>query len=78
MASMDPVEQQNIVKAIEADPLSDADIKRVLGRGCRIIKYSQLRRYSSIEGLLRKDIDYVILLYQDHPNRGPLALRMSV
>ena len=70
MVLVDPTRQQNIIKAIEADPLSDADIKRVLGRGCRIIKYSQLKRYSSIERLLSKDVDYVILLYQDHPNRG--------
>ena len=70
MVPMDPVDQQTIVKAIEANPLSDADIKRVLGPGCIIIKYSQLKRYSSMEGLLRKDVDYVILLYQDHPNRG--------
>ena len=70
MVPMGPVEQQNIVKAIEADPLSDADIKRVLGRGCRIIKHSQLSRYNSIDVLLSKNVDYVILLYQDHPNRG--------
>ena len=70
MVRVDPAQRQNIIKAIEADPLSDADIKRVLGPGCRIIKYSQLKRYSVIEGLLRKDVDYVILLYQDHPNRG--------
>ena len=70
MVPMTPVEQQNIIEAIEADPLSDADIKRVLGSDCRIIKYSQLKRYNSIEALLSKDVDYVILLYQDQPNRG--------
>jgi hypothetical protein len=63
MVPVEPVAQQNIVKAIEADPLSDADIKRVLGRGCRIIKHSQLSRYNSIDVLLSKDVDYVILLY---------------
>ena len=69
---MVPIEapDRDIVKAIEADPLSDADIKRVLGRGCRIIKYSRLKRYSSMESLLSKDKAYVILLYQDQPNQG--------
>ena len=67
---MAPKSMDTVIKAIEADPLSDADIKRVLGRTCRIIKYGELTRYNSIEALLPNDIDYVVLLYEDRPNRG--------
>lgn len=57
------------VKQIEEDPLDDAELKQLLGNP-RILKYDQLKDYSSLEQLLPKRKDYVILLYLDAPNRG--------
>ena len=50
--------------------LSDADIRRILGSDTRIIKYSNLAPYNSLDELLTKPVDYCVILYEDAPNHG--------
>jgi len=58
------------IEEIERKSLSDSDIKKVLGRNCKIIKYSQLSKYSDLEQLLPKNIDFVVVLIENSPNVG--------
>ena len=48
------------IEEIERKSLSDTDIKKVLGQSCKILKHSQLSRYSDLDQLLSKDKDYVL------------------
>jgi hypothetical protein len=45
-------------------PLSDTDIKKSLGPTCRIIEYSHLADYDSIDQLLTSNYDYVVILIE--------------
>jgi hypothetical protein len=58
------------IEEIERKSLSDSDIKKVLGRNCKIIKYSQLSKYSDLEQLLPKNKDYIVVLIENSPNVG--------
>ena len=51
-------------------PLSDADLKRILGSETRIITYPQLANYRTIEELLPKAYDFVIVLLLESPQSG--------
>ena len=51
-------------------PLSDADIRKILGTDTKIIKYSELGDLSDIDQLLPNDKDFCIILYEDQPDRG--------
>ena len=44
-------------------PLSDANLKTILGSETRIITYPDLANYRTIEELLPKVYDFVIILY---------------
>jgi hypothetical protein len=50
-------------------PLSDADIREYLP-DAKIITYSDLEKYESIDQLLPKEKDYVIILYEYEENSG--------
>ena len=50
--------------------LSDSDIRRILGSDTRIIKYSNLAPYNSLDELLTKPVDYCVILDEDAPNHG--------
>ena len=56
--------------AIERYSLSDTDIRRILGRRCRIIKYNELSKYNDLNQLLPNDKDYVVILIESRPNTG--------
>jgi hypothetical protein len=43
-------------------PLSDTEIKRILGKETKIIMYPDLSKYSSIEQLLPNPNDYCVIL----------------
>jgi len=58
------------IKAVEAYSLSDLDIKKILGKTTRIIKYSELSKYTTLELLLPKHKDYVVILIEAHLNEG--------
>jgi hypothetical protein len=50
---------------------SNEDIKNALGCGDdKIIKYSELSRYNSIEELLPEQFDYIIILIENNRNSG--------
>jgi hypothetical protein len=51
-------------------PLSDSDIKEYLGNDCKILKYSELSKYNSIDELLPNVKDFCVLLYENSPNSG--------
>ena len=59
----------SIVKLIHK-ALSDTDIRRILGNGTKVIKYSELSHYDDLNQLLPKDTDYCIILYEDHVDHG--------
>jgi hypothetical protein len=65
---MTPVDAAAVV--IEHRSLSDSDIRRILGHDCKIIEYYELSEYDSLERLLPKPLDYVVILYEDRPDRG--------
>ena len=52
----------NKIKQVIRKPLSDSDLKRILGEDTRIITYPQLANYRTIEELLPKAYDFVIVL----------------
>jgi hypothetical protein len=51
------------------EPMGDDDIHRYFPNA-KIITYSQLNDYDTIEDLLPKDKDYAFLLIEDSPNKG--------
>ena len=50
--------------------LSDADLRTILGKDTKIIKYSELSKYDNIEQLLPRPNDFVIILLEESPNSG--------
>ena len=59
----------SIVKLIHK-PLSDTDIRRILGEDTKVIKYSELAPINSLHELLPRPIEYCVILYEDSPNHG--------
>jgi hypothetical protein len=59
-----------LVEALEKYSLSDSDIRRILGKGCKIIKYSELPSFGTIENLLPKEKAFAILLIEDSLDHG--------
>ena len=60
----------NRINQIIRKPLSVADLKRILGSETRIITYPQLANYRTIEELLPKAYDFVIILLLETPQSG--------
>ena len=56
------------LKDKELEPLSDEDIRHILGKDTKILKYSELAKYPSIDDLLPKHTDYCIVLYELEEN----------
>jgi len=57
------------LQEIIAEPLDDNEIHHYLPN-CKILKYSQLSKYQSINQLLPMDTDFCIILYEDSYNQG--------
>jgi hypothetical protein len=51
-------------------PLSASQVESALGLGTRILKYSELKNYETINDLLPNINDFVILLLEDSQNHG--------
>ena len=51
-------------------PLSDADIKHILGSDAKILEYFELNKYSDLVQLLPNPIDFVIILYEEQRLSG--------
>ena len=54
----------------EKKPLSDDDIKHILGSDCKILEYKDLLKYRNINEILSKDRDYFVLLYELKASSG--------
>jgi hypothetical protein len=65
---MESADNPKIERIIE-DPIGDDDIRAYLPDS-KIMKYSELARYKTIEDLLPEPVDYAFLLYEDSPNKG--------
>ena len=52
-------------------PLSDEDIRDILGPECKIMKYSDLAEYSVLGDLLPKLEGYAIMLYEQDARAMP-------
>lgn len=66
---MDKPKTDEKLEEIIEDPLGDDDIRHYLP-SAKIMKYSELSNYKSIDDLLPNHKDYVIILYEDSPNKG--------
>ena len=51
-------------------PLSDDDIKRILGEGIKILLYPDLSKYQDLRGLLTNEKDCCIILYEEKHLEG--------
>ena len=70
--TMSPKEKNKLSKIIDA-PMGDNDIRKYFP-DVKIIKYSDLIKYESLDELLPKEQDAVFILYQDSPNSGHWTL----
>lgn len=66
---MNTTKEKEIEKEIISNALGDDDIKIYLPNA-KIIKYSELKKYSDIEELLPKNKSYLILLVESELNKG--------
>ena len=58
------------IERIERKALSDADLRKILGNGTKIIKYSELSSVSHLPQLLPGNTDYCVILYETAQNSG--------
>ena len=58
------------IKRIEQKPLSDTDLRTILGASLKILKYSELANVSALNSLLPSGQDYCIILYEQEENSG--------
>ena len=63
---MSEAEVQRIVRK----PLSDADLRHILGDDLKIVQYSDLSKYSTLNDLLPKPTDDCIILYEEEEDSG--------
>ena len=59
-------------------PLSDDDLRRVLGDDLKIIKYSDLDNYNDLDELLPNTVDYCIILYEKKTQFRSLGLLVQI
>ena len=50
-------------------PLSDTELKNILGKDLKIVMYPDLAKYSTIEQLLPNPFDYCIILIVESENK---------
>jgi len=58
------------INSIIHKALSDADLRNILGKETKILTYPELSKYDSIEQLLTKPYDFVIILLLESPMSG--------
>ena len=58
------------IERIIKKPLSDADLKHILGDDLKIVKYADLSKEASLESLLPKATDYCIILIEEEQDSG--------
>ena len=75
---MEPSIRNNIgqdpeIRRLNRKPLSDADLRRILGNDTKILKYAELASVPALTHLLPKPTDYCIILYESELNLWPLG-----
>ena len=58
------------IERIIRKPLSDADLKHILGADLKLVKYSELANQASLDALLPKPTDYCIILIEEEMDSG--------
>jgi len=70
---MDSIQAEHMNKTelaqTKEDPMSDTEIKFYLPH-CRILTYREMSHFPSLQALLPKPRDFVVLLYESSPNVG--------
>jgi len=59
------------------ETMTDAQIKQILGEGSKIMKYAELANYKTIDELLPREKDFVILLIEDQPQHGHFCILLK-
>ena len=59
----------NRINQVMRKPLSETDIKTILG-DCKILTYPQLAKYDTLDQLLPRPYDFVIILLLESPASG--------
>ena len=60
----------NRIKQVMRKPLSEADLITILGKDTKIIVYPDLAKYSSLDELLPRPYDFIIILLLETPVSG--------
>ena len=58
------------VKELIESPMSDGDLRKILGKDLKVIRYSELAPLRSLEQLLPRPKDHCIILYETQPGVG--------
>ena len=58
------------VKELIESPMSDGDLRKILGKDLKIIRYSDLAHLRSLAQLLPRPKDHCVLLYEVQPGVG--------
>jgi len=58
------------IQRIIRKPLSDADLRHILGEDLKILKYSELANHSSLDSILPAATDDCIILIEEEPDSG--------
>ncbi len=61
--------QKEVINLVIQEPLDDSQIRHYLPQA-KIMKYSEFKNFNSIDDVLKKDKDYVVILYEDAPSIG--------
>lgn len=65
-----------LIGEAKPEPLGEDDIRQFIP-SAKIIKYSDLKNYQTIDQLLPRKKDFVIILYQNSPNEGHWTILMK-
>ena len=60
----------NRIKQVIRKPLSDQNLKDILGSDVKILTYPDLAKYNNLDELLPRAYDYVIILLLESPSSG--------
>ena len=58
------------IQRIVRKPLSDADLRHILGNEVKILKYSELANFPSLDYILPKPTDDCVILIEEEPDSG--------
>ena len=64
---------QSKIDKLVKHPLSDTELKKILGNNLKVIMYPDLAKYSSIEQLLPNPNDYCIILIVEDENKYTIS-----